>query len=222
MANANEFTMTSPGLLMHPTLITAKQFMKNGKPQGEPKFGATVAVEAGHPDIKGIQQALVATLRAKFPMVDIKTASLPIVRGEKEIERLKKAAQMKNRPYDSQNDFLAGKVLIKGRSKYRPGLAAIINGSVVDLTEEPVIIANKDKFFFGAECLASWNFVAYEGDERNPPVVTAYLNSVLVTGKGTRMALGARSASEAFRGYVGQFSASDPLGASPAMEELEF
>ena len=75
--------------------------------------------------------------------------------------------------------------------------------------EGPAIALNIKKFFFGAEVYAQVNLVAYKGVGANPDGVTAYLNMVVATGKGTRIT-SAKSASEVFSGYAGRVSDEDP------------
>ena len=120
------------------------------------------------------------------------------------------ADRRKEKAGKEDGEYQRGKVIIAARSKYEPKLSGIQAGKVVDYEGDARKLHEKD-FFFGAECLAQINFVAYDGVGANPDGVTAYLNMVFVTGKGTKIAGGA-SAAEAFKGYAGTVSNEDVTG----------
>ncbi len=221
MADPIIFSLTCPVVMAFPTLLEAKAFMKNGKPNGEPKFGAAFIFPASHPDLPELKKALIAAARQKFPSIDLKTLSLCLNTGEKEVEAARKATEAKGKVYDGKADFMLGKLVVKARSKYRPALSFIEGNRVVEITDDAAVKQHIGKFFFGAEVLAQFNLVAYDGDARNPAGVTAYLNMVLATGKGTRIGGMQRSAADTFSGYIGSASAVDPLGSSAASADVD-
>lgn len=196
------FSLTIPVVMAHPNLFEAKAFGPKGKESGTPKFSANLLLDPESEDLKGMKAVAAKVARAKWPTRPFAELSFPFTSGDKLAD--KATAKKKD------GEFNRGKVVIAGRSKFEPRLAAIVNGKVVDFEGE-ARIANKSKFFFGAEVLAQLNFVAYDGVGNNPDGVTAYLNMVLATGKGTKIAGGA-SAAETFKGYVGSTTTEDPTG----------
>jgi Protein of unknown function (DUF2815) len=196
------YNLTKPVILAHPHLHEARAFGKKGKETGEPKYSGNFVFDSDHPDLKELKVKAAAVARARWPGRDFKELKFPFVDGTKVADK----RQAKSNKNDA--DYARGKVVIAARSKYEPRLAAILNGKIVDL-EGDARIKEKGKFFFGAECFASFNFVPYDGIGENPDGVTAYLDMVLVTGKGERIAGGA-SAAERFKGYAGAYTAEDP------------
>lgn len=204
------FAMTRPGILAHPTLFTPKPFKgKNGKEKGEPKFASSIVLDTDHPDLAGIKSVIAAVARAAKPDVDLKTLKTPLANGTVLADKRKASRGDK---YTGEAEFQRGKAVVIARSKFAPGLSVLENGKIIEITDDVLKAKYKDKFFFGAEALAEWNFVWYDAvDEGGKPGVTAYLNKILVTGKGTRIA-GGRSAADAFSGFAGALSAEDPTG----------
>ena len=204
------FTMTVPGILVFPALFEPKAFMRNGKPTGEQKYVAKFLLEPNDPDIGVLKGLLKQVAAARWPGRQLTGLSWPLSDGTK----IADDAQAKDKDHKDRYDFMRGKVMLTGRSKYPASLAAIVGGRIVD-----VVDANratlKDKFFFGAEAMGSFNLVAFEGGN-GPDGVTAYLNSVLVNGKGTQIGGQRKSASETFRGYAGAMSGTDPTEGSTA------
>jgi hypothetical protein len=201
------FDTTHPVLLLHPQLFEAKAFKaKNGKVNGDPKFSANLGFAADHPDLTALKSLAVKVARAKFgDGVDLKTLAFPFQNGDKKADEAKVGG--KNR------DFQRGLVIVPARSKFRPGLSAIVNREIVEYDDESAVIQAKPKFFFGAEVLVKLNLVAYDAVGSNKPGVNAYLNAVCATGKGKRIA-SSTGVSESFRSYAGQMSAVDPTSAS--------
>lgn len=208
MADKNHlFSLSLPCIMAFPNLLEPKQFQ--GK--GDPKYGGTFVFDRSHPDIDAMKKLIAQVGREKFPGVDLKTLAIPLKTGEKEIEAAKAVAAKKGKEYTGSIDWMAGKLVIKARSKFRPRMSYVEGKRIVDLEDETAIKAAAGKFFFGAEVLTQFNFFAYEGDARNPNGVGVYLNTLLATGGGTRMGgSGGQRASEVFSGYIGKHSAEDP------------
>lgn len=197
-------SLTIPVILAHPSLFEPKQFKKNGKPNGEPKFSGNFVFAPDNADLKRMKTIAAQVARAKWPTRDLKELKFPFSNGDK----LADARKAKSGKDDGA--YQRGKVVMSSRSKYRPRLSVVDSGRIVDLEDDALIAKFKSKFFFGAETLAEFNFVVFEGGN-GPDGVTAYLNQVLATGKGTKIAGGA-SGSETFKGYIGSASAEDPTG----------
>lgn len=208
------FNLTLPVVMTHPNLFVARAFGQKGKETGEPKFSANFILNADNADLAAMKQAAAKVARARWPSRDLKELKFPFSSGDKTNERRKAKGK-------KADEHIAGKVVVAGRSKYQPRLAIIENGrGIVDL-EGSALEANKGKFYPGVEVLAQFNFVAYDGVGANPDGVTAYLNMVLSTNKGKKIATGA-SASEVFKGYAGHSTTEDPTGGDALDDEIPF
>jgi Protein of unknown function (DUF2815) len=203
--NSGVYETTAAVLMFHPNLHTPKAFKgKGGKENGEPKYSGNFAMKPDHPDLNPMKKAAAAVAKAKWPGRSLKELAFPFANGDAKADLDK--ARGKNSEYNR------GYVIMAARSKFEPRLVAFVNKKIVEVTAENRT-ALKDKFFFGAEAFIEVNFVAYEGVGNNPDGVTAYLNKVQVTGKGTRIAA-AGGVSEHFRNYVGAASGEDPTASS--------
>lgn len=213
------YSLTAPAIMAHPHLFEARSF----KGKGEPKFDANFVLDANHPDLAPIKNVIKEVAQAAEPGVAIDAFGKPLKSGSKLADKRKAERGGK---YRDEAEYQRDKVVIIARSKYAPNLSVLDNGQVVELRDNEALRAKyKNKFFFGAEAIAEFRFVWYpatkEGDK---PGVTAYLQSVLVTGKGTRLT-GARPATEAFSGYLGKVSSEDPtigVGEASDGDEIPF
>lgn len=211
--NSGVYDTTHPVLMFHPNLFVARAFGPKGKETGEPKFSANLAFKADHPDLLPLKKLAAAVARAKWSSRPFSELAFPFTDGNKLADKAKTRRK--------EAEYNRGLVIVPARSKFEPRLAAIVNRQIVEY-EGDARLAAKAKFFFGAEVLVQVNLVAYDGVGNNLDGVTAYLNMVLATGKGTRIA-GASSAAETFRGYVGAMSAEDPtVGAGSTDDEIPF
>lgn len=209
--NGGVFDTTFPVVVLHPNFFVAKAFKgKGGKDNGDPKYSGNLGMKPDHPDLSAMKKLAAAVARAKWPNRDLKELAFPFKNGDK----LADASKVKGK----NGEFNRGLVIIPARSKFEPRLAAIVNRSIAEYDTPEARIKNKDKFFFGAEALVQVNFVAYDGVGNNPDGVTAYLNQVCVTGKGTRIQ-GTGGVSETFRGYAGSMSVEDPTKGSTADDD---
>lgn len=197
------FNLTLPVVLAFPNLLEAKPFMKNGKPQGDPKYSANLIIAADHPDLKPMKELVTSLARQRWPDKPFSELAFPFTSGDK----LAEARKAKGK---DDGDYQRGKVVMNAKSKYEPRLSVLINGKLVDLDTDILKALHKNKFYNGVEVLAQINFVPYDPIGQNAKGgVTAYLNIVVSTGKGKRLSGGA-PASEVFKGYVGGVSAEDP------------
>jgi hypothetical protein len=220
MTEATEATgivdVLNPVIMAHPAVTEPRKIKIRGKESGEPKYGGLFVFATDNPDLAKIKERIIALARAKWPGrdigADVKSGAfkLPIQQGDQLIAKRKAKLTAQGKEYSGDADFLAGKVALKASSKYPPRLAIITGGKISPDLEGPAIAANKSKFFFGAEVLLQVNLVAYDRiNDGAQDGVTAYLNIVMPTGKGTRLAGGA-SASQAFASYQGKATAENP------------
>lgn len=213
---AGIYSLTEPVVMSHPALFEARGFGKKGKETGELKFSANFVFNKDSKDLAAMKALAVKVARAKWPNVDLKKLKFPFADGTVLADRRKAKANK------DDGAFQRDKIVVAARSKYEPKLAGFENGVLTDYEDAAMRAKAKSKFFFGAEVLAQFNFVAYDGVGANPDGVTAYLNMVLATGKGERLSQG-QSAAQAFGGYVGKASTEDPTGASvSADDEIPF
>lgn len=203
------YNLTAPTIMAHPNLFVAKAFGTKGKETGEPKYSANLVFASDHPDLPKMKAMAIACAKAQWPGVDLKGLVFPFGSGTKAAD--KRAEERKKAGKEPDGEYQRGCAVIAARSKYEPKLAVIKGGQLVDYEGDARKAVAKD-FFFGAEVLAQINFVAYKGVGRNPDGVTAYLNMIVATGRGKRIAGGGQSASEVFKGYVGQTTTEDPTG----------
>ena len=198
----NQFSFTVPVVMTFPNLIEPRVVGKKGA-TGKPKFGASFLFAADSADLVAIKALAARVAREKWAGRAFTELKFPFENGD---------AVYAKKP--EKNEHLKGKVILKARSLYQPKLGSFATGKLVEYSTPAAILAAKDQFYAGAEALAQVSLVAYEGVGGNQDGVTAYLASVCVTGKGTRIAGGGQSMAEAFKGYVGAASAEDPTGAA--------
>jgi hypothetical protein len=195
------FNLTAPVIMIHPGLFEARAVGLKGQATGKLKFSASFMLKPEHPDLNALKELCAKVAKGRWPGRDLKELKFPLASGDKQADKAKSKSK--------DAEFQRGFIVLTARSQYQPRLAMIDGSRIVDL-EGPAILANKEKFFFGAEVLGQFNFASYQGVGDNPDGVNAYLNLVLVTGKGKRIGGTAASAAEVFKGYMGSHSAEDP------------
>lgn len=198
------YSLDNPVAVVHTsTLITARAYQKDGKPKGEPKFGATFLFRADHPDMSPMKQMALAAARAKWPGIDVKLVKWPWETGAVTADRGK--LQKKDR-----EGFRPFACVLKARSIFEVALSILDGGQIVDLENVTAKNNARDKYFYdGVLCGAVLNFVPYEQDGAFG--VTCYLNRVLSTGTGDRIKVGGGpSGAEVFSRYAGRQSSIDP------------
>jgi hypothetical protein len=211
---AGLFDSTEAVPMFQPNLLKGRAFMKNGKPQGEPKFSGDFGYKPDSADLRDIKTLCAKLARARWPGRNLAELAKPWQDGTAMADKAKAkflaweaGGRTGKKCYEAE--YYRGLIIIKARSNFRPALGFVANSRIVDLTDD-TIVANIGKLFFGAEVLAQFNFAAYEGVGQNPDGLNAYLNSIVATGGGTKLGGSRPSASEVFRGYVGHTSAEDP------------
>ncbi len=214
--NQVSYIFTSPAVTAFPALLEPRKFKRNGRETGDPKFGGTWLLGPDHPDLAGVKAAAAKAAQAKWPGRSLAELKFPFSVGDKmcaeRIARLKK----EGKDDDGKGDFMKGHTLLKAGSKYRPKLAFIQNGKIIEIDDESLKV-HGGKFYFGVQALIQVNFVAYDKiNEDAKDGVTAYLQQVLTLNKGERLA-GGQSAAEVFKGYAGKASEIDPTGGDDLM-----
>ncbi len=209
LTTPTQYTTSSPAPAVRVTLLQPRAFVgKNGKPQGEPKYGLQLLLDpAGH-DAISISKMVKAIAAEAFPGVAPAKLRWPVQAGDKMNQ--KRAARGKDAFAPA-----AGRLILTARSAVQPRLSANINNSVVDLADAEQIKLHGRLFYNGARMLVQVNFAPYgEGADadggENPPGITAYLNHVYSTGLGDRIG-GGGPATEVFKGYLGATTAYDPM-----------
>ena len=218
MAKAITFDFTAPALLAHPNLLEAKKYKRNGKETGDAKFSASFVLDADHPDLEPMKKTAIKAARELWPDRDIGAAFkageivFPWKSGDKLADKRVARLKKDGKEDDGKADFMRGKIVIKASSKFDVSLAAVVNGKIVDLDSLELKNRHKGLFYFGVKALGSVAFQAYDavgGTDDAKDGVTAYLQCVLSTGKGERIA-GGVSAAERFKGYQGSVSTESP------------
>jgi hypothetical protein len=202
MATAREtitVKMTEPGLLTYSHIAEAA---KVGD-KGEPKFDVNVELLPTHPDVATIKAALAKAAANAFPGQDFGSIQFPLKSGDALAEAAVQRARTKDPSKDpgDPRDFSRGKLVLIARSQFRPSLAAVVNGKVVDIDKDD-LQSMKTYFYPGCEVFATFSFSTYE-----PPLgpgVNAYVDEVFSLNRGTKLKIASsRSAADSFRGYVG-------------------
>ena len=183
---------------------------KTGREQGEPIYSCMLAFDLDNPEWKALRLHALKVAQTEWNGIkwaDIRTpfksgtalADARIAENEKRV-----AGGLKPKP---SLEFARDKGTLHMRSKWPPTLSAVqTNGKILDYTDATRASA-EPKFFFGAEVVCVLNFAP---NEVRGKAVSCYVNTVMATGKGTRLG-GAKPGSEAFAGYAGRASDENPL-----------
>jgi len=196
------YNLTEPVVMTFPNLIAPRKFKKNGKESGDPKFGASFVFKPDSVDLKTMKSLCAKIAREKWPGRALTELSFPFFDGNK--------AADKGRAENKDREFYRGGVVLTAHTgeKYPPKLSGFENGIVVDYDGDAKKAA-AGKFYSGVLVLAQFNFSVYTGVGANPDGVTAYVNMVFTTNKGTRLTTG-QTAAEVFKSYIGTVSQEDP------------
>ena len=225
MPNANQgenYELTAPAIMLFPNLLVAKKVKKNGREVGDAKFSLNLGIAADHPDFLPMRKLVAKLAMEKFPGRNLKlqppnpdALMFPFTDGTILADKAKakvNAGTQGARP----SEFTRGLFIIPCRSKFQPAMACFINGQPTDLNSDELKKLHADKFFMGAECLVTINFLAYDrADDNGRDGVTARLNAVAVTGKGTRIGGTQRSAAGMLGGAQGRSTMEDPTEGDP-------
>lgn len=218
--------MTPPFRMSYPTLITPKQFVRNGKPQGDPKFSVNMIFnmdqdekfrhfpESGDPVLVSIKKLGQELAAKKWPGKKMGELFPPkqsngIPKGWLIINGDKKAAEMEAKGKDAE--AYKGKFVIAATStesvppelRYLDGKKQI----TLDRTNEKDMAKAKELFVGGYYCAtAVLNLMAHTVDDNN--FITAYVNNLLFWKKGEKIGKG--SLMDRFEGIEGGEADFDP------------
>lgn len=217
----HSFQLTVPVVMAHPHLDKPQAFKRKGKDAGEPKFGASFVLDPNGPDFANLKAEVAKAIKAKWPGRELKGFKVPWTAGDRLIEKYVAKKKAEGKEDDGKADFQKGMQVVKGASKYRPKLAVVENGELIDVTDENMAL-HKGKFYFGVQALARFNLVAYDKiNDDAQDGVTAYLDMVVSLNKGERLT-GGPTAAETFKGVVGGLSAEDPTGGEAVSDHDDF
>ncbi len=178
--------------MLWPNLFEPRAVKIKGKETGEPKYGLSMLLDPA--EIGDLKAAAKMVALAKWPGRTLSELKFPFSDGDKlEADQTEKGRDGK---------FYSGKVVLKASSKFKP--------VVVDTHRKDII--DHSRLYSGAYGYAELNFVAYDGVGQNPDGVTAYVNFVMKSRDGDRIA--GRDAAGVFAGIQGS-------EAEPAATELD-
>lgn len=178
--------------MLWPNLFEPRRVKIKGKETGEPKYGLSMLLDPT--EVGDLKTAAKAVALAKWPGRTLSELKFPFADGDKQA-----AAQAE---LGRDGKFYAGKIVLKASSKFKP--------VVVDTHRKDII--DHSRLYSGAYGYAELNFVAYDGVGQNPDGVTAYVNFVMKSRDGDRIA--GRDAKGVFAGIQG-------AEAEPAAAELD-
>jgi hypothetical protein len=217
----NKFTFSAPVVLAFAKdLFVPKAFAEHtGKPQGDPKYRGQFVIATDHPDWVRLKDFVIGMARKQWPNGDLGAKDMqgnslilwPWRDGNKEADKRWAKAKLKDANAADRYENIRGKVILNTSSVQAPDYVGIENGKPVRY-EGDRLKQVKDKLFFsGAEVVPSIALVARDGNDAIKSSVTAYLNGVLGTGKGTRIGGGRPDVETVFAGYVGHAVEANPL-----------
>lgn len=210
-----QFNLTKPCTLLYAKDLFEKKPKYRGK--GDMVYGGTFVFPADHPDLAGIKAAIAKAAQLANPNGAPNYKS-PLKSGTRLMEKSKAKDPEKYAKYKEVNEFQTGKALLLPKSKVQPSLGVFIKDQgTIDLSDEAIKAQYRDRFYMGAEVLAVFSFQWYNAmEEGRDPGVTVYVNVVNATGGGKRIGTARVPASQAFKGYKGEYSGEDPLAGQSA------
>ncbi len=237
MAEDIKFTMTKPGILAHPNVVTPKAFSQNGKPaaaDAKKVYSASFVIAQDHPDVAPMKQNILAAAKALWPGVNIIEAikagsiKVPFSTGDRIADKRVAKLKAQGKEDDHKGDYMRGQVVFKASSDFPPGLGvarykmAVIDGVERKVFDGPIDVTEENKgmhkgaFYFGTQACGRFTYRAYEVNDTKG--VKAYLDMVLTFNRGKKLA-GEKSAAEAFKGVAGMVSTEDPTGGENTLDD---
>ena len=192
-SNPNDLIITPEFRMVFPQLFEPKPVVVKGKEVGDPIYSLLMMFEPSA--IKPVKEKAAEVARQKWPNRDLTELNMPFQSGD---EQAKNAAAK-----DKDGSFFEGMQLLKTKSKFQPG--------VVGPNKQEIL--NASDIYSGCYGYAEVNFVSYDGISNNPDGVTAYLNHVMKSRDGERLA--GRTAKDVFSGIEGGESDYDPTSDIP-------
>lgn len=208
MSDGN-FSFTAPviGTFLH--LFEPRGFKGSTK---DPKFSIQLVVPRTHQDFEAMRAEVASVARAAKPGVDLKTISVPWKNGDAEAAKSDQARAAKG--LKPVADYMRGNVLMQpSTAADKPPRLLVLEGTRLVALDTPMLVAtHKAKFYPGVLVVPSLRFVWHDGNGAGiAPGVHAYLQRVLSTNTGERLAGGGTSDDEVFSGYLGSLSQVNPV-----------
>jgi Protein of unknown function (DUF2815) len=191
--------------LNFPFLFTPRAYTHNGKAVGKVRYDASFELDANNPDIEAMKVKALAAARTEFPNLDIVKEyregrfQMPWSAGDKLADKAQEAGK--------KREYSRGRIVLIARSDFPPALSVIENGRKVDYFG-PARPNAEAAFYPGVKVWFGVTFTGYAVDGKRG--VAAYLDWIISSKTGTRLAGGSRSEAEVYGGYAGVLSSEDP------------
>lgn len=205
--------VSRPVVMFFPNLYEAKAVVVNGKTSGKARFSANFLFDADNPDLKVLSATIKQVAATKWPGRELSELHLPLAKGDKLADK----AKAKNK----DGEFQRGKWVLVARSDFAPQLAVVREGKVVE-QDGTNRIAVKNEFYPGVKTLIRVTLVPYDAPGNGQDGITAYLDVVVSTNVGKRLAGSGPSAAEIFKGYVGVATDEDPTAGASSDDEIPY
>lgn len=185
---------------LFPNLFEPKPYLdpKTRKPKGEPVYGLSMLFAPA--DIAAMKEKAKAVALAKWPGRPLSELKFPFQDGDK--------LAAKSEANRKDGTFYKGTVVIKASSKFQP--------QVVGADKNPIL--DKGKVYSGIRGYAELNFHAYDGVNGGQDGVKAYVNFVMKSADGKRIA--GKDAATVFAGIKGGASGYDPTKGSDLDDDI--
>lgn len=205
------FKLTVPVAIVFPQLDKPRAWKQGDNDVSKAKFGVKFLFDPDSEELMAIKRLAGKVARERFPKTDFKDLHWPWANGDKFADD---AQEERGKDYS----FARGKVLLTAKSQFSPILRGIENRQYVEYDVETDAARIKKAFYTGVECLAQINLSAYKNGSNQG--VTAYLDSVLQTGRGQRLTK--MRDVETFKDYVGKMVDEDPTQGYTDDEEIPY
>lgn len=206
------YVLTTPGVLTFRHLAKAEPVAKGGKE----KFDVNIEFEPSSADVAAMKSLIMQVAQNGRPGVNRADIDVPLKDGNVLADTAERNAVKKGKEAGSDpRKFSRGKQVLIARSDYRPSLGYLEGGRLVELADDPSLIAarERDTFYPGVEVLGEVEFAWHDEIAGGRPGVNAYINQVLSLKRGERVMGGGRpSMAETFKGYAGIASTESVTG----------
>jgi len=195
----NELIVTEPFRIAFPNIAEPSAPVMNGKPQGDPMY-SLVMIFDNEEQVKEMKRAAVRMAKAKWgDNVNLNELQFPFKDGNQEARKSEEKGK--------DGSFFKDKIVAKANSKFQPGVVGP-DKKEIDLTMQSQAI------YSGCYGRAELNCVAYDGPGNAPDGVKFYINFLMKTADGDRIA--GRTASDVFANVQGSQTHEDPTGGMPS------
>jgi len=229
MAEGEIIKATSAKVMTWPVVLKPEfQKLSNGTQTEKRKFSAQFVMDPNDPDVATLKKAILGEIKRVFPTEYTQVVAACSQGGAKasvgsvlgyfgrrlNVPLADGTVQADERVAKGKNDaeYKRGKVLLNASSREEspPALGGIENGIVVNYETVDQRAMAASKFYFGAEAFFKVNVKAYSASS-TVRGVSAYLQTVVVTGAGERLGPQGGSATEDFGHVAGKVSSVNPV-----------